>query len=266
VTTSESSTERLIEINGVELFVRERGRGQPVVLVQPGLLSSEAYEALAPRLAERFRVVTFDSRGHGRSTNPSGELSFELLADDTAALIRTLDLDRPFVGGWSDGGEVALHLELRHPGLARGLIAGGTSAEMGGSERARRATRAFFHADDQHVVDLDAFAAEHASLLLPYLRQLHPNGEKQWQNIVRWSAKMWLTYAGLVPDEAARIAAPTLLVLGDRDEFHPLEAAIRLYRWLPNTELAVLPGSDHMRPVFDPASLASILLDFIDRH
>ena len=179
MTTTGAVTERRIEVNGVELSVRERGRGPAVVLVQPGLLSSEVYEAIAPRLTEQFRVVTFDSRGHGRSTNPSGELRFEVLADDTAALIGALGLARPFVGGWSDGGEVALQVGLRHPGLARGLIAGGTSLLMGGSEAARAETRAFFHADEHNVVDIDAFAAEHASALLPLLKRSHPNGEAQ---------------------------------------------------------------------------------------
>jgi pimeloyl-ACP methyl ester carboxylesterase len=266
VTTIETVTERLVEVNGVDLQTREQGQGPAIVLVQPGLLSSEAYEAIAPRLAERFRVVTFDSRGHGRSTNPSGELSYEVLADDTAALIEALGLERPFVGGWSDGGEVALQVGLRHPGLARGLIAGGTSLVMGGDEAARAETRAFFHADDHNVVNLDAFAAKHASSLLPYLKRLHPTSEAQWQNVIRWSAKMWLTYDGLSRDEAALIAAPALVVLGDRDEFHPLDAAVGLYRWLPNAELAVLPGSDHMGPVFEPARLAAILVDFLDRH
>lgn len=266
VTTTAAATGRRIEINGANLYIQERGQGQAIVLVQPGLLSSEVYEAVASRLAERFRVITFDSRGHGQSTNPRGALSFEVLADDTGALIRTLDLEQPFVGGWSDGGEVALHVALRYPGLARGLIAGGTSLEMGGSERARSETRAFFHANAHNVVDIDAFATAHAASLLPYLRQVHPNGEAQWQNVVRWSAHMWLTYGGLSRAEAARIAVPTLVVCGDHDEFHPVEAGVRLYRWLPNAELAILPGSDHMRPVFEPACLTPILIDFIDRH
>jgi hypothetical protein len=78
---------QLVAIDGAELFVTDLGEGPPVVLVQPGLLSGAVYGAAAALLAERFRVVTVDSRGHGRSTNPSGALSYELLADDTAALI-----------------------------------------------------------------------------------------------------------------------------------------------------------------------------------
>lgn len=255
MTTTEGTSERLIEIRGAALSTRERGRGRAIVLVQPGLLSSRAYEALAERLAERFRVITFDSRGHGRSTNPNGELSFEVLADDTAALIGALGLERPFVGGWSDGGEVALQVGLRHPGLARGLIAGGTSLLMGGSEAAQNETRVFFHADEHNMVDIDAFATEHASSLLPLLRRTHPHGEAQWQDVVHWSAKMWLTYGGLSREEAERIAAPTLVIFGDHDEFHPVEAGVGLYRRLPNAELAILPGSDHMRAVSEPTIL-----------
>jgi pimeloyl-ACP methyl ester carboxylesterase len=266
VTTDRAEIAHLVNVNGVDLYVRAMGQGHPIVLVQPGLVSSRVYENLAAQLAERFRVIIFDSRGHGDSTNPSGELSFELLAEDTAELIRALDLQRPFIGGWSDGGEVALQVELRHPGLARGLIVGGDSVEMGGSERARTEVRAFLHANDDNVVDIDAFARAHESSLLPLLRQSHPNGEAQWQNVVRWSANLWLTYAGLSRDEAARIAAPTLVIAGDHDEFHPIEGVVQLFRWLPDAELAILPGSSHMRPVFEPAILTSVLIDFLARH
>jgi pimeloyl-ACP methyl ester carboxylesterase len=259
-------TERQVKVNGVTLAARDRGSGPAVVLVQPGLLTGDVFEDLAIRLTERFRVVTFDSRGHGRSTNPDGELSYALLADDTAALIDALGLQHPFVGGWSDGREVALQLALRHPGVARAVIAGGISLEMGESERARQATRRFFHASLHNDVDIAAFAADNESGLLSLLRQSHPDGEAQWQDVVRWSAWMWLTYAGLSQDEARRIEVPVLVVVGDEDEDHPLPEVIRLLRWLPNAELAILPGCDHMRPIFDPATLAAVMVDFLERH
>jgi pimeloyl-ACP methyl ester carboxylesterase len=95
---------------------------------------------------------------------------------------------------------------------------------------------------------------------------LHPHGETQWQHVVRWSARMWLTYDGLSQKTTARITAPTLVVIGDQDEFHPIEDGVGLYRRLPNAELAVLPGSDHMRPVFEPSILVTVLFDYLDRH
>src|SRR6478672_10752071 len=127
MTASMSATGRQVEVNGASLHVEEQGTGDSILLVQPGLVSSAVYASLVPLLARNYRVITFDSRGHGQSTNPSGMLSYEQLTDDTAALADALGLDRPFVGGWSDGGQIAIEFGLRHPGRARGLIVGGAS-------------------------------------------------------------------------------------------------------------------------------------------
>jgi pimeloyl-ACP methyl ester carboxylesterase len=254
-----------IEINGASLFVEEQGQGDPLVLVHAGLLSSGSWAGVVPLLAESFRVITFDNRGHGRSTNPSGALSFEQLADDTAALIEVLGLERPFVGGWSDGGEVALQFGLRHPGRARALIAGGTSLEMG-SEAAKSEMRAIFHVDNDGVVDLDAVAGEFEQTMLPMLRHSHPRGEQHWQTIVQQSLTMWLSYAGLTREQVERITEPVLVVVGDRDEYVPVEEALRLYRWLPQADLAILPGVSHLRPIMDPATFACLVMDFLRRH
>jgi pimeloyl-ACP methyl ester carboxylesterase len=254
-----------IEVHGASLFVEEHGQGDPLVLVHAGLLSGGSWGGVVPLLADSFRVITFDSRGHGRSTNPSGALSYEQLADDTAALIEVLGLDRPFVGGWSDGGEVALQVGLRHPGRARALIAGGTSLELG-SEATRAELRAVFHVNDDGVVDLDAVAGAFEQTLLPMLRHAHPGGEQHWQTIVQQSLTMWLTYVGLTRDEVERITEPVLVVVGDRDEHVPVEEAVRLYRWLPEAELAILPGASHLRPIMEPASFACSVTDFLQRH
>lgn len=265
MTATMQATGRRIEINGASLYVEEHGQGDPLVLVQPGLVSSAAYGGLVPALAEQYRVVSFDSRGHGRSTNPSGKLTYELIADDTAALVETLGIERPFIGGYSDGGEIALQFELRHPGVARGLIAAGTSLELG-TEKARAEMRAFFHVDGNNVADVDALEAEWGQSFLPMLRQFHPQSEDQWKTVVQQSAPMWLTYAGLTREQVERITPPTLVLVGDRDEHIPTEEAVRLYRWLPNAELAILPGADHMRLLFDSASFARATLDFLQRH
>lgn len=265
MTAGATTAGQQIEVNDVSLYVEEQGHGDPLVLVQPGLLSSASWANVVPVLAGEFRVITFDTRGHGRSTNPSGRLSYELVADDTAALIDALGLERPFVGGWSDGGEIALQFGLRHPGRARALIAGATSLELG-SEKTRSEMRAFLHIGENGEPDLDAVAAAFDQTLLPMMRRAHPRDETQWQTIIRQSATMWLTYAGLTREQVERITEPVLVVAGDRDEHVPVEEAVRLYRWLPQAELAILPGASHMRPVFDPASFGRVVTDFLQRH
>jgi pimeloyl-ACP methyl ester carboxylesterase len=254
-----------VAVNGVSLHVEEFGQGDPLVLVHMGLSSSASWAGVTPLLAEHYHVVTFDSRGHGRSTNPGGTLRYEQLADDTMALIDALQLERPVVAGWSDGGEVALQFGLRHPGRARALIAGATSLELG-SEKARAEMRAFFHTDSDGVVDYEAFIATIGQTLLPMMRQWHPNGEEHIRAIVQQSATMWLTYAGLSREQVGQITDPVLVAVGDRDEHVPVEGAERLYRELPNAELAILPGSTHLRPIFEPATFVAAATDFLQRH
>jgi pimeloyl-ACP methyl ester carboxylesterase len=96
--------------NGATLYHEEHGAGEPLVLIHGGLASSAMWEPLLPGLIDRFRVITPDSRGHGRSTNPGGTLSYAQLADDVAALIAAFGLERPVVGGYSDGGQIALEV------------------------------------------------------------------------------------------------------------------------------------------------------------
>jgi len=103
------------------------------VLSHGGLGSSVVWEPLIPALADGFRVILPDSRGHGRSTNPGGHLSYPQLADDLAALIAALGLVRPVVGGWSDGGQAALELGARHPGVAEALIVGAAYPDFAGT-------------------------------------------------------------------------------------------------------------------------------------
>jgi pimeloyl-ACP methyl ester carboxylesterase len=265
MTASTAAMGRQIEINGASLYVEEHGQGEPLLLVQPGLVASAVYEGVVALLGEHYRVITFDNRGHGRSTNPSGELSYELLTADTVALIAALELDQPIVGGWSDGGQVALEIGVRHPGLARSLIVGAASLELQ-SEASHDMMRAFFQVRPDGVVDFDAFAAGPGQHMLPMLRQLHPGGEAHWQSVLQRSATMWLAYAGLTREKVEGIETPALVIQGDRDEVIAVDEGVKMYRWLPNAELAILPGADHMRPMRDPATFARATLDFLQRH
>lgn len=261
--TNAATVGRQIEVNGVSLYVEERGRGDPIVLVHPGLVSSAAYSGVAALLAEHYRLITIDTRGHGRSTNPSGTLSYEVIADDTAAVIEVLGLDRPIVGGWSDGGHAALEFGLRYPGRGRALIVGAAFADFQ-SKRAR--VRDWFQVGADGKVDANAFARLHDQTVLPMMRRWQPRGEEQIRAIVQMEASMLLTYPGLTREQLGRIDTPSLVVHADRDEIVELDAAIDLYRGLPKAELAVLPGSSHMRPMFEPSTFVAVVTDFIQRH
>jgi pimeloyl-ACP methyl ester carboxylesterase len=261
---TESPAGKAIELKGAEIYYEERGRGVPLVLVHGGLASGAGWQPVAGELTDGFRVITPDSRGHGRSTNPSGELSYAAIADDLAAFITALGLHRPVVGGWSDGGQVTLELGVRHPGVARALIVGAAYPDFT-TTGLRQAHRALLGADDAGTPDLEHLDAELGDFA-EEVKSAHPGGPDRWAALVAQTAPMWLDYAGLAPDDVAAIEAPTLVLAGDRDELVPLDLTVSLYRALPNAELAVCPHTDHTGPEPDRAPVfASLIGDFAQR-
>ena len=258
------STSRQIAVNGASLHVEEQGAGPPIVLVHGGTITSASWLPLIELLAPRFRVIVFDSRGHGRSTNPSRELSYQLLADDTAALIKELELDRPIVGGWSDGGQVALEVGLRHAGLARCLIAGGVMHAFQSNDF-QSTTRAMFCVGADGQANCDAME-QRGGPLVEWVKSLHTTSPDQWRDVARMSATMWLQYRDLSAEVLAPVTEPTLVVSGDRDELIPLAHTVEIFEWLPDSELAILPGQDHTAPLTEPQGLAHVIRDYVDRH
>jgi pimeloyl-ACP methyl ester carboxylesterase len=262
---SKDSSGGPVELNGAALHYEERGDGAPLILIHGGLASSSQWDSIVPELAADFRVITPDSRGHGRSTNRAGELSYALIADDVAALIEALGLECPVVGGWSDGGQVTLELGARHPEAASALIVGAAYPDFDAGGL-RETHRELLGADEKGVPDpkkLDAQLGEFAEEIIA----LHAGGEEQWRELVRQTAPMWLDYGGLGPAELEAIRTPVLVLAGDRDEFVPVELAVSLYRAVPDAELAVCPDLSHEGPDREHAPvLAALIGDFARRH
>ena len=263
--TVAGDSRRSIELNGAELYYEEHGAGRPLVLLHAGFSSSATWDSRLPHLVDSFRVITPDSRGHGRSTNPGGELSYPLIADDVAALIEALELDAPLVGGYSDGGQVALELGTRHPGAAGGLIVGAAVPQFGPG--IREFFTGFLGVDEAGTADpatLEVNLGDFAEVL----KARHPGGEEQWRTLIQQSVPMWLEYQGLTPDQVSGIEPPTLVFAGDRDEMFSLDLITSLYRTLPNAELAIWPHADHFALASPEAAspIAAMIRSFAERH
>lgn len=260
-------TRHCVDVNGVSLYYEERGAGAPLLLIHGGLASSAMWEPLLPALVPSFRVITPDSRGHGRSTNPDGRLSYAQIADDVAALIPTLGLVRPVVGGYSDGGQVALELAVRHPGVAGALIVGAAYPDFV-STGLRDMCKALLGVDDTGSPDV-ALLEAHLGDFAAVVKAWHVGGDEQWRTLVQQTAPMWIEYGGLTPEQVRSIDIPTLVFAGDRDEQEGrLDLAVPLYRSLPRGELGICPDADHAAPILPGrASLfAEMIRDFAGRH
>src|SRR5947208_9077975 len=122
-TTDVKGTGQYADVNGMKLYYETHGAGRPMILLHGGLGSGEMFGPVLPQLAEHHQVILVDLQGHGRTADIDRPIDVRLMADDIAALIDHLGLDRPDVVGYSLGGGVALQTAARHPAKVGRLVA-----------------------------------------------------------------------------------------------------------------------------------------------
>src|SRR5262249_19623317 len=121
-TSDATGTGQYAEVNGINLYFETHGAGRPLILLHGGLGSGEMFGPVLPALAERHQVIVPDLQGHGRTADIDRPLDVRLMADDIAALIGHLKLDKPDVVGYSLGGGVALQTAAKYPALVGRLV------------------------------------------------------------------------------------------------------------------------------------------------
>ncbi len=129
VTVSDEDIERetpgvgtYADVNGIKLYYEVHGAGRPLVALHGGLGASSMFDPIMPALTKGHQVITVDLQGHGRTADIDRPISAQLMADDIAALIKFLKLDRPDIMGYSLGGGVATFVAIRHPELIRKAV------------------------------------------------------------------------------------------------------------------------------------------------
>src|SRR6202049_2535986 len=109
-TTDTKGIGQYAKVNGLNLYYETHGAGRPLILLHGGLMSNETFGPVLPPLAERHQVIAPDLQGHGRTADIDRPIDVRLMADDIAALIDYLGLEKPDVVGYSLGGGVVLHM------------------------------------------------------------------------------------------------------------------------------------------------------------
>ena len=115
-TTDVKGTGAYADINGLHQYYEVHGDGRPMILLHGGLGSGEMFGPILPTLSAHHQVITPDLQGHGRTADIDRPIDERLMADDVAALIDHLGLDKPDVVGYSLGGGVAFHTAVEAPG------------------------------------------------------------------------------------------------------------------------------------------------------
>ena len=266
-----------VHANGIDVHYLDVGQGEPLILLHGGVVSTSslwsghpfAYADHMETLAKHFRVIAPDTRGAGLTEPGEGVASFAVLADDVRALIHALGLDRPMVGGFSEGGITATVLGIMHPDAVRAIVndAGYDMFNpespsfmmmrmlLGGSPEATTAdpdaAERFFSASPDMKHTLEVMKADHDG-----------QGEGYWRTYIKGAFPRTTQPLGYTFDDLSKVTAPTLVLAGDRDAFCSVEEGVLAYRKLPNAELSFLPNTEH---VITPAKIGATV-EFLERH
>jgi pimeloyl-ACP methyl ester carboxylesterase len=252
----------IIEADGVDFYYEVHGEGQPLLLLHAGSLTGDMWQPYLAGFATRFRVIAPDLPNHGRSGKPERPLSYRQLADEIVAFIRALELARPVIVGFSDGGQIALEIGIRYPNLPQSLAMGGVVFKD--TEMYRAFVRGALGNAESREVDPDHLSRNHPDWAA-WLDGLY--GPGGWKTLLEQLKPMWTTPLMYTAEDFAEVVAPALAFVGDRDELVLVEEAAEMYRQLPKGELAVVPEADHGAFFSERvASFQAVIVEFLQRH
>ncbi|ALV42048.1 alpha/beta hydrolase [Pseudarthrobacter sulfonivorans] len=228
--------------DGAELAWAEEGQGGPLLLIAGQATAMEGWGPTAEALAEHFRVIRFDHRGIGGSSNgDAGRYTTRLLAADAAAVLKASRAESAHVYGHSMGGRVAQWLAIDHPQSVRGLILAATSGgKLAGAEPTKDAMEALVSGDMARLAPL-FFAPEWAADHPDATRAFFNSRATAWAKARHFRASQdhdaW--------SHLGSIESPTLILHGTDDALTPMLNAVQLHRHIRCSTLAKVPGAGH---------------------
>src|SRR6058998_126739 len=253
-------------VNGIKLYYETHGTGRPLILLHGGLGATPMFGPNLPALAKGRQVIAADLQGHGRTADIDRPISPELMAEDIAALIMYLKLDRPDVMGYSLGGGVAFFVALRHPELVGKLVLVSTPIR-----------RNAFYPDilgQQGQVTAEAAEAMKQTPMYQLYASIAPRPEDWPRLLTKMGESMKNDYD--FTKEFGKLQPTTLIVAADADIFPPAHA-VEVFGLLgggkrdggwdgsgrPKSQLAILPGLTHYNIGSAPA-LSAVVIPFLE--
>jgi pimeloyl-ACP methyl ester carboxylesterase len=223
-------------INGIELHYEIRGTGEPLILLHGGGGIGANWELIFPVPLEGCRLIVPDLRGHGRSTNPSGQFTIRQVALDVFALLDHLGVERCNAIGMSLGAKTLLHMATQQLCRIEAMVLVSAAPYFPGQARTAMAG----------LTPENKTEAEWQQM-----RQWHPQGDEQILALWRQMNALKDSYDDMnfTPPYLSTITAHTLIVHGDRDPLYPVNLALEMYEAIPNASLWVIPNGGH-GPIF----------------
>lgn len=252
-----------VAVNDISLYYEDQGSGDAIVLLHGGLVDHEYWGSQIAELAKHHRVLSPDTRGHGRSTDSDKPLSYAQFADDTVAFLREIGIARANFVGHSDGGCTSLVIGAQHPELVEKLVLIGTPYNI--SNYHEGTAELFATMTPEQMYEMVGGVESPDGEVIKRAQDFYPTDEAWrtfWKKLVNdlWSAEPDFTL-----DDLAAIQAPTLILHAENEEFYDIEHSEAMARAIPNATLEVVPGATHGSPQENPAAVNAAILAFLDR-
>lgn len=219
----------LLKVNGIELFYEQSGQGRPIILLHGNSETHRIFDKLINQLNHTYTVYAIDSRGHGDSTKVK-ELDYNVMAEDIRCFIKELQLDKPILYGFSDGGIIGLIVAFRYPDLLSKLIVSGANIRPDGVKK-------------RHIILFK---------IIYFLTRSR-------------NVKLMLTQPDIKEEELGRITVETLVLAGSNDmitEKHTRQIA----NAIPQSTLEIIDGETHSSYVVHSDKLYGIIRLFIEEE
>jgi pimeloyl-ACP methyl ester carboxylesterase len=232
-----------VNVNGMRMYYEVSGAGDPLVVLHGAYMNIPSMGAIIPRLARTHRVYAVELQGHGRTTDIDRPITYPNLADDVAALMDSVGLQKADVFGYSMGAQVGLQLAMRHPAKVNKLVAASVAYDLKGWQPA------FTEAIPQMTVEMISampFAKEYPKLAAD------PNGFPELARKLIALEKEPMAWEA----DLKALKTPVLVIAGDAD-VTTLEHSVALFRLLGGgvmgdmgkplaaSRLAILPATSH---------------------
>jgi pimeloyl-ACP methyl ester carboxylesterase len=259
-------------VRGFELYYEEQGRGEPLVLVPGFGAGIWIWYRQVAALAERFRTIAFDPRGVSRSGAPGAPFTMRDLADDLAALLEELKIEKAHVLGASFGGFVAQEFALAHPERTRALILSCTSYGGAGHRPPGPETLAAIAS----TKGLNTEERVRENLLLAFSARFAAEEPEEVERVTRLRAEnvvpeeiyLRQLQAAVAFDTSARvgeIASPVLVITGDADAIVPHANSLNLAAAIPGATLRIIEGGSHAFFIERAETFNRAVIEFIER-
>ncbi|HSU27918.1 MAG TPA: alpha/beta hydrolase [Chitinophagaceae bacterium] len=227
------------DVNGVRLYYETYGTGKPILLLHGNGQSIGVWSRQIFEFSKYYQVIAVDTRGHGRSSEDGRKYSYDLFAEDINAFLDFLHVDSIPIVGWSDGGNTALILAMKHPGKVGSLVTMGANICI-----------------NTTVVPKSEFKKVNKGI--DYFKQ---DTSYDSRNKVRLLT-MLLTEPNYQFKDLAAIRCPVLIMAGEKDIILP-DHTKGIAAHIQKGRLLIAPNETHFFPQENPASFNKIILDFL---